>query len=255
VAVGRIRVGTSGWSYDHWAAGVFYPEHLAQARRLEYYASRFDTVEVDATFYRLPSEHAVRVWHDTVPEHFRFAVKGSRSITHFRRLGDIDEALASFSERMSGLGGKLGVVLWQLPPNLKADAGLLSRFLRRLPDMPARHAIEFRHDSWSTEEIRDLLGESGVANVWASNGAATQAPVPTADFVYVRFHGTSVYHGAYDHPALEPWARLLREQATAQRDCYAYFNNDAQGHAPQDAQRLVQMLETGSVHQSDQEAI
>lgn len=245
MTVGRIRVGTSGWSYDHWA-GVFYPDRLPAARRLEFYASRFDTVEIDATFYRLPSEHAVASWRDAVPDGFVFAVKGSRLITHFRRLADVDDALATFLGRMSVLGEKLDVVLWQLPPNLPADTVLLARFLKRLPTGRVRHAVEFRHESWLAEETFAVLREYGAAHVHVSSDAMPESLTPTADFVYARFHGISSCHGAYDSPALEPWAGFLRGQADSGRDCYAYFNNDAAGHAPADAARLIGMLGVGA---------
>ncbi|MBE3076513.1 MAG: DUF72 domain-containing protein [Actinobacteria bacterium] len=245
MTVGRIRVGTSGWSYDHWA-GVFYPDRLPAARRLEFYASRFDTVEIDATFYRLPSEHAVASWRDAVPDGFVFAVKGSRLITHFRRLADVDDALATFLGRMSVLGEKLDVVLWQLPPNLPADTVLLARFLKRLPTGRVRHVVEFRHESWLAEETFTVLREYGAAHVHVSSDAMPESLTPTADFVYARFHGTSSCHGAYDSPALEPWAGFLRGQADSGRDCYAYFNNDAAGHAPADAARLIDMLGVGA---------
>jgi uncharacterized protein YecE (DUF72 family) len=244
MAVGRIRVGTSGWSYDHWA-GVFYPDRLPSASRLAFYAARFDTVEIDATFYRLPSEQAVASWRDAVPDGFAFAVKGSRLITHFLRLDEVDDALAAFLSRMSVLGEKLEVVLWQLPPNLPADAALLARFLKRLPAGRVRHAVEFRHESWLTAETFAVLRESGAAHVHVSGDVMPENLTPTADFVYARFHGTASGHGAYDAPALEPWAGFLRGQADSGHDCYAYFNNDAGGHAPIDAARLVEMLGIG----------
>jgi uncharacterized protein YecE (DUF72 family) len=244
MATGRIRIGTSGWSYDHWA-GVFYPDRLPAARRLEFYGSRFDTVEIDATFYRLPSERAVASWRDTVPGDFAFAVKGSRLITHFLRLGDVDDALDAFLRRMSVLGDKLHVVLWQLPPDLRADTALLARFLDRLSAGRVRHAVEFRHESWLTEETMAVLREHGAAHVHVSSDAMPADLRPTAGFVYVRMHGTASYHGAYDAPALEPWAAFLREQADLGRDCWAYFNNDAGGHAPADAARLIGMLGSG----------
>lgn len=238
----RARIGTSGWSYDHWANGVFYPEGLLPARRLEFYSSRFDTVEIDATFYRLPSAHAVESWRDAVPANFVFAVKGSRLITHYRRLAGVDDALRSFLGRMALLGDKLGVVLWQLPPNLHADTGLLGRFLDLLPTEGPRHAVEFRHESWLAEKTFAVLAAHGVAHVHVSSDIMPASLIPTADFVYARFHGTASYHGAYTRPALEPWARFLAEQVESGRDAYGYFNNDAEGYAPRDAARLIGML-------------
>ena len=241
---GVIHVGTSGWSYDHWS-GVFYPPHLPAKERLAFYSSCFSTVEIDATFYRLPSEAAVRHWRESVPADFRFAVKGSRFITHYRRLSGVNDALATFMRRVSLLGDKLAVVLWQLPPTMQCDLGVLERFLTQLPTGPARHAIEFRHDSWLAEQTFELLGRHGVAQVHVSGDQMRTELTPTADFVYTRLHGTAAYHGAYERPALEPWARFLREQLGEGRDCYAYFNNDAEGHAPADAKRLIEMLGEG----------
>lgn len=241
MSIGRIRIGTSGWSYDHWS-GVLYPDRLGADDRLTFYASHFDTVEVDATFYRLPSERAVATWRDAAPDGFVFAVKGSRLITHFLRLGDVDEALATFLGRVSLLGDKLHVVLWQLPPNLPADLVLLKRFLERLPADRVRHAVEFRHESWLTSETFAVLREFGAAHVHVSSDTMPENMTSTADFVYARFHGTASGRGAYDTCALEPWASFLRRHAESGHDCYAYFNNDFGGHAPIDAARLATML-------------
>jgi uncharacterized protein YecE (DUF72 family) len=238
----RVRIGTSGWSYEHWS-GIFYPDHVASARRLEYYATRFNTVEIDATFYRMPSEHAVRAWRDEVPEGFAFAVKGSRFVTHFRRLANAEEATSAFLERIGLLGDKLEVVLWQLPPNLKRDTRLLDAFLGGLPVGRIRHAVEFRHESWLRDETFEVLRAHGAAHVNVSSDEMPEERTVSADFVYVRFHGTETYHGAYQRPALEPWADFLAEQEAEGRDIYAYFNNDAEGHAPRDAERLATMLE------------
>jgi uncharacterized protein YecE (DUF72 family) len=238
---GRIRIGTSGWSYDHWA-NVFYPEHLQPARRLEFLSSRFDTVEIDSTFYHLPTEHAVSAWHATVPDDFVFAVKGSRLITHFRRLANTEAAVQAFMDRVSLLAEKLGIVLWQLPPNLSVDNVLLDRFLSQLPAGGVRHAVEFRHESWLNPETFGILTDHAAAQVHVSSDEMPEDLTPTADFVYVRFHGTSRYHGAYERPALAPWCDFLRSQAAQGRDCYAYFNNDAEGHAPADAERLRGLL-------------
>ncbi len=241
-----IRVGTSGWSYAHWDPS-FYPQNTPADKRLAAYAQRLPTVEIDATFYRLPSEHAVTTWRDEVPPGFVFAVKGSRFVTHFRRLSDTDEAVANFAARISLLGDKLEVMLWQLPPDLEADTGLLDRFLTSLP-RGVRHAIEFRHASWLTPETFEVLRAHGAAHVHVSSDKMPADLTLTADFVYVRFHGTAEYHGAYTHPALEPWSEFLTRQASAGRDGYVYFNNDFEGHAPQDAARLIAMLGDEACH-------
>lgn len=238
--LGRIAVGTSGWSYDHWAS-EFYPDGLAAGKRLAYYGTRLPTVEADSTFYRLPSEVAVRRWATDVPDGFAFAAKGSRFVTHFRRLEGVEDAVAGFMERLSLLGPALEVVLWQLPPNLARDPGLLDRFCALLPPT-VRHAIEFRDPSWLVSDVFDVLREHGCAQVQVSSDAMPQDLTVTSDFVYVRFHDTEAYHGAYLEPALEPWAAFLRQQAESGRDGYAYFNNDAEGHAPKDASRLIEML-------------
>jgi uncharacterized protein YecE (DUF72 family) len=235
-----IKVGTCGWSYDHWD-GVFYPVKLAPGRRLPYYATRLSAVEIDATFYRLPSASAVGHWRETVPEGFAFAVKGSRFVTHFRRLEGVEKQAREFVERVGGLGERLEVVLWQLPPDLRCDAGLLDRFLAALPD-GVRYAVEFRHPSWLVDAAFEVLRAHGCAHVHVSSDVMPENLTVTADFVYVRFHGTASYHGSYVEPALRPWCRFLAEQAAVGRDGYAFFNNDAEGHAPRDAGRLISML-------------
>lgn len=238
----ELRIGTSGWSYAHWR-GVFYPEHLPVSERLAFYATRFATVEVDATFYRLPSADTVARWRDAVPQDFLFAVKGSRFITHFRKLAGTADQERAFLQRMSLLGPKLAVVLWQLPPTLQRDDRLLEEFVQRLPSDGPRHAVEFRHESWLGDGVLDLLRRHGVAMVSVSGDMLRADLTPTTDFVYARFHGTARYHGSYERPALHPWAAFLRERLAEGSDCFAYFNNDFEGHAPADAARLAVMLE------------
>ena len=236
----RTLIGTSGWSYEHWA-GDFYPAGLAARDRLSFYAERFPTVEINATFYRLPSEAMVRGWRERVPEGFAFAVKGSRFITHVRRLQDVGDALAQFMARVSLLGDTLAVVLWQLPPSVTFDPQSLDRFLIQMPD-GVRCAVEFRHQSWLREEAFAVLRAHGVAHVHVSSDIMPVDLTTTADFVYVRFHGLAAYGGAYPAEALVPWARFLADQRDAGRDAYVYFNNDAGGHAPRDAARLTELL-------------
>jgi uncharacterized protein YecE (DUF72 family) len=240
-----IRVGTSGWSYDHWRH-VFYPDHLSAEKRLPYYAQHFPTVEINNTFYHLPSEHAVKQWRDEVPDDFEFAVKGSQFITHYRRLKNADQSLELFFDRVGLLGGKLKVVLWQLPARMDADAELLDSFLAKLP-RDVRHAVEFRNESWLTPEVFEVLQRHNAAHVSVSSDEMPVRHEVTSDFLYVRFHGTAHYHGAYTHPALEPWAEFLRGQRKRGLGGYVYFNNDAEGHAPRDAERLTGMLSGAAV--------
>lgn len=242
----RLLVGTSGWSYAHWT-GVVYPPGLPAGQRLAHYAQAFGTVEVNATFYRTPSDKTVDAWREATPADFVFAVKGTRLVTHIRRLRDVSDSVAAFLDRVSRLGGKLEVVLWQLPPSLRRDDALLAEFLHALkesstPGRAVRHAIEFRHESWLDDGVFSALAERDVAMVNVSGETLRTVLVPTAPFVYARFHGLPLYRGAYDERALEPWARYFREQLAEGRDCYAYFNNDAEGHAPRDARRLLAMV-------------
>lgn len=238
---GRIAIGTSGWSYDHWA-GRFYPAGLGRRRWFDHYASRFPTVEVNYSFYRLPSAETVAGWKRRAPTGFGFSVKGSRYITHVRRLVDVEKSVTRFVERVSGLGEHLAAILWQLPPNLAADADLLRGFLAVLPS-GFRHAVEFRHPSWLDERIAALLSDLAVAQVAVSSTALPPAMETTAGFVYVRFHGLEGGF-AHDYTAteLEPWARYLREAAAGGRDGYAYFNNDASAIAPGNAETLTAMV-------------
>ncbi len=238
---GMIAVGTSGWSYDDWD-GAFYPDEVPRSRWFEHYVTRFPTVEVNYSFYRLPSEQTVARWHDAAPDRFRFAVKGSRFITHVRRLADCQEEVDRFIERVRGLRAFLGVVLWQLPPTIERDLGLLGGFLGFLPG-GVRHAVEFRHRSWLTAETFDALRERGVAHVSVSSSQMPADRAETADFVYVRFHGlrSGVSHD-YTEEELGPWIRFLRDAADRGLDGYVYFNNDARARAPKNARELAEAL-------------
>ena len=238
--MGTIAVGTSGWSYRHWA-GRFYPEGLRSGEWLRFYAGRFPTVEVNATFYRLPADTMVAHWAEVAPPGFEFVTKGSRLVTHLRRLVEVDEAVARFMERVGGLGGALGAVLWQLPPDLERDAARLDAFLSGLP--PVRSAVEFRHPSWLCEEVYDVLSRHGAALVAVSSTIMPAVRRATAGFVYARFHGLAGGYGhSYTDDELAPWAEWLAAEAAAGRDGYAFFNNDAEAAAPRDAARLMELL-------------
>jgi uncharacterized protein YecE (DUF72 family) len=237
--VTRIRVGTSGYMYRHWR-GVLYPEGLAQRLWLPRYASVFDTVELNATFYRLPSAETVDRWRELVPPGFTFAVKGSRYLTHLKRLLDADEGLRRFWEPVSHLGRKRGPLLWQLPPHMKPDLPRLDHFLARLPR--ARHAVEFRDPAWYAEETCAVLERHGVA-FCEHDAVAREPPRRTGGFRYVRFHGTTGrYSGRYGAAALRARAADYLASAARGEDVFVYFNNDLGGHAVRDALELLALV-------------
>ncbi len=237
--VGRILVGTSGFVYPHWR-GVFYPPDLPQRLWLARYVSEFSTVELNNTFYRLPRAEAVERWRRDTPPGFVFAVKGSRYLTHMKRLLDPVPGLARYFEPVGRLGRKLDVVLWQLPPRWHADPARLDAFLSALP-RGLRHAVEFRDESWYDEAVCDVLDAHGAA--FCEHDIIRRAPPRlTGGFRYLRFHGqTGRYQGRYGAEALAPRARDLTRYAR-RGDAYVYFNNDVGGHAIEDARALIAML-------------
>ena len=240
-----ILIGTSGWSYRHWSGGVFYPQGLNSGEWLQYYVGRFPTVEINATFYRLPRAEMVRRWRELAPPGFVFSAKGSRLITHAHRLKDCEGPLKTFMERMGGLGGTLSVVLWQLPPGMRLDDENLARldaFLGLLPG-GVRHAVEFRHPSWLSGEAFSVLRDHGAAQVAVSSSRMPRDLTVTADFSYVRMHGLSGgYAHRYTRRGLASWADFLSGLDKDGKDAYVYFNNDAEGQAPKNARELIGML-------------
>jgi uncharacterized protein YecE (DUF72 family) len=243
-ASGRTdRIGCSGWNYDSWRHGVFYPERCPARLWLEYYARSFDTVEVNATFYRLPTVKAVQGWVDQTPDDFVLAVKMSRYVTHVKRLRDLDASIELFYGRIDPLvrSRKLGPVLWQLPPTFKRDDARLAEALTRLP--PGRHAFEFRHSSWFVPEVMELLRSHGAALVIGDRPEvhSFQTHELTADWTFVRFHaGTRGRRGNYSDSELREWAGRIRSWPV--REAFVYFNNDWEGFAPQNALRLRELL-------------
>jgi uncharacterized protein YecE (DUF72 family) len=237
--VAEIRIGCSGWQYRHWR-GDFYPADLPQARWLEFYLHRFDTVELNNSFYRLPSADAFAGWRRRVPANFRFAVKASRYLTHLRKLRDPADPLDLFWKRAARLGDRLGPVLYQLPPHWHRDVERLRTFLELVPRDRAQ-AVEFRDPSWYHDDVYRLLADHGVALcLHDMRGSATSPDLQIGPFVYVRFHGSGPrYGGAYSDEALTRWAERLDRWSAAGLPCWAYFNNDVGGHAPRDAARLA----------------
>jgi uncharacterized protein YecE (DUF72 family) len=234
--MGHIAVGTSGWSYDHWE-NLFYPEGLARSRWFGHYASIFSTVEVNYSFYRLPSASTIEAWARKSPDGFRFAVKGSQLITHRLRLRDCDEAVGLFYERVLGLGEQLGAVLWQLPPDQLRDEELIDSFLAKLPaSVPV--AVEFRDPSWMRPSVYDVLRRHAAALVWVSSEHMPRVFADTAPLVYARFHGLGGdFSHDYTAEELKPWVEALRG-----KDGYAYFNNDGLARAPSNALLLRDLL-------------
>jgi uncharacterized protein YecE (DUF72 family) len=240
--VGRILVGTSGFSYPHWK-GVLYPPDLPPRLWLAHYAGEFRTLELNATFYRLPRPEAVDRWRLETPPGFVFAAKGSRFLTHMKRLLGERPGLARYFEPVGRLGDKLAVVLWQLPPRWHVDIERLRAFLAALPG-GVRYAFEFRDESWYDAAVCDLLDAYGAA--FCEHDIVRRPPPRlTGGFRYLRFHGTSSrYQGRYGREALLPWARELGRFAR-RGDAYVYFNNDVGGHAVEDARELVALLARG----------
>jgi uncharacterized protein YecE (DUF72 family) len=238
---GVVRIGCSGWNYTHWR-DVVYPRGLPARRWLDHYATLFGTVEVNTTFYRLPSTTAVQGWAGQTPAGFVFAVKASRYLTHIKRLADMEQGVSRFYERIEPLvaAGKLGPVLWQLPPTFHRNDDRLGAALAALP--PGRHAFEFRHPSWFDDEVYDLLRARGVALVIADRSEIRrfQTQERTADFVFLRFHHGGG-EGSYTHRRLGAWARRI-EEWRAEGDVYAYFNNDWAGYAVENALWLQNRL-------------
>ncbi|MGW8566456.1 DUF72 domain-containing protein [Isoptericola sp. NPDC055881] len=266
-----VRVGLSGWQYAHWH-GSFYPDGTRRADELSYAAARFGSLELNGTFYGLQRPSSFLRWRDQVPPGFTFAVKGSRYVTHLKRLREPGTALANFvASGLLALGDRLGPVLWQLPERTSFDAEVLAPFLELLPrtttaagrlaaahddrlraeawtdpgeDRPLRHALEARHASFEDPAALQLLRDHDVALV-VSDGAGRWPMLDhqTADLAYVRLHGpTELYASRYDDARLDRWAGWVRRRHDAGQDVVVYFDNDGHAHAPRDALRLLERL-------------
>ncbi len=238
---GALRVGTSGWTYGDWK-GRFYPEDLKPAEYLTWYARRFDTTEINYSFYHLPQPKTFEKWAAQTPEKFVFAVKVSRFITHIQRLEDVREPWEKFLERAAHLGRKLGPLLLQFPPSFRADPARLEAFLETSRELGARRlAFEFRHASWFVPEVASLLAGHDAALVIAHSSRYPCAPPEaTASFVYLRFHGPrELFASRYSEAELEEWAERIRGWRREGRSVYAYFNNDRFGYAIENAEMLA----------------
>src|SRR5947208_1204152 len=238
-------IGTSGYAYKHWR-NDFYPKGLPEDEWLPFYAERFNSVEINNTFYRLPEKKTFEHWRDQTPKDFCFVIKGSRYLTHLKRLKDAEPGVKNYFKDASGLGSKLSLVLWQLPANFALNVERLTLFAETLDQnsiaKKVRHCFEFRHQSWFTEECYEILRRHNFALCIAHSSKWPVREFVTADFVYLRFHGSDLYGSNYSDRELKSWGKKARELTEDKRDLFAFFNNDARGDAPKNAQTFARLL-------------
>jgi uncharacterized protein YecE (DUF72 family) len=241
-SVSETRIGCSGWNYAHWR-GRLYPEGLPESRWLEHYARSFDTVEINSSFYRLPTRKSAERWGAAAPPGFVFSVKASRYLTHVKRLRGVAEGVAVLFERIEPLlgSGKLGPILWQLPENFHRNDERLATALEELPE--GRHCFEFRHASWFVPEVEELLRAHRVALVIGDHPKRPfQTPARTADWMFARLHQGRGRDGNYTRSQRRAWAEDVREWRK-EGDVYVYFNDDWNGHAVEEALSLKELVD------------
>ena len=243
----EIYIGTSGYNYYHWRDDVFYQRGLPQNKYLEFYYTKFNSVELNVTFYRLPSLKAFEGWAKRTPKTFRFVIKGNRYITHIKRLRDVKEPLKNFKENLTPLMKKTNCILWQLPPSFKANPEILKNFVHNLEKLKftksMRHAFEFRNESWFTEKIYKILEDNNFCLSVADLPNTPRAEVLTADFIYIRFHGAKDrYSSNYSNKELRDMAFKAKEWLSSRKALYAFFNNDAYGYAPKNAATFRELV-------------
>ena len=236
-----IHIGTSGWNYDHWR-GPFYPDDLSQKEWLNFYCDHFQTVEINNSFYQLPSKSTFRKWRDTVPKSFTFSVKASRYITHMKKLKDPADALNNFYKGIEPLKDRIGPILFQLPPKWRLNIDRLESFLKLLSS-DFEHTFEFRDESWFQNGVFELLEKHKAAFcIYHIEGRQSPRQV-TADFVYIRLHGPeAAYEGSYDGRTLAGWSRLFTKWRKGRKRIYCYFDNDQKGYAPLNAMKLQEII-------------
>ena len=238
----KAYIGTSGWNYKTWRDGFY--GNTPQKQWLRFCAERFTSIEVNGTFYRLQEKSTFAKWRDETPDGFPFASKGHRFVTHNKKLVGVEEPVIRCRESASPLGKRLAAVVWQLPAFLKKDSKRLETFLQALQHWKTtRHAIEFRHKSWFDDEIAECLRKHDVAVCMSDAPEWPMWKEVTTDLVYIRLHGhTRKYASNYSKPSLKKWAARIRTWLEEDRDVHVYFDNDAEGAAPQNALTLLQML-------------
>jgi len=233
-----LYLGTSGWYYDDWIDN-FYPKDMKKTEWLEYYSQKFNTVEVNASFYRLPFKNMVKGWKNKTPDDFTLTFKGSRVITHNQKLNNVEEYLDRFFQRIR-LSEKVGVVLWQLPPNLKKDIDRLENFISNL-DSSIKQCVEFRHKSWFDQDVYDVLDKYDIAYCIISAPGLPSTIQVTSDFAYFRWHGVDDwYKHNYSKNELNGWATKIKQLDV--NEIYGYFNNDFNAYAPKNCELLKELL-------------
>jgi len=230
----NIWLGTSGFQYKEWK-GNFYPEDLAAAKMLSFYAERFSTTEINYTFHRIPAPKTIDNWKEQTPEKFRFALKAPQKITHWSRLKDCSDSVEYFCKVVTGLGERLGPVLFQLPPTFKKDVEVLSSFLREVPDM--RAAFEFRHDSWFDDEIFALLKSRNISLCIADTDDLATPKKITADYGYLRLRRED-----YTSADVQKWSDFVRDQKSNWKNAFVYFKHEESGKGPKLAKQMMDLL-------------
>lgn len=236
----KIYIGTSGWSYNHWKEN-FYPKEIKSKEWLHYYSSVFSTVEINSTFYRLPSVSTINNWYDQVPNDFLFSIKASRYITHLKWLIDCEESIDFFYKITSGLKTKIGPILFQLPPSFKINKERFIEFIENL-NMDYDHVFEFRHPSWFVDDIYELMQKRKIALCITDLNGKLSPEVITSHFTYIRLHGPkTAYQGSYGPSKLKLWKKKI-ENWGSDKSVYCYFDNDEKGYAIQDAKTLLDLF-------------
>ncbi len=245
---GKVYIGTSGWVYDDWNR-IFYPEDLRPKDRLKYFSDHFKTTEINYSFYHLPKSKTYESWYNQTPDNFVFAVKVSRFITHVRRLKDVKAGWKKFLDNALYLKGKLGPLLFQLPPSFRAtDENVMTfkEFLEDIASKDIRFAFEFRHKSWCKSMVYEILQKYSAAWVIADSPRYPKAEVVTADFVYIRMHGSEkLFSSKYNSEQLKDLANKMKEWNSKGLHIYTYFNNDFHGNAIENAKELLELINPG----------